>query len=203
MLSENIFFQNLFGLAEMLSLNLTEATAEIYYETLKKEFKDDEHFKQSIRNVALNWRYSYFPRPAQIIDAGGMSDDEIELLAHKAYQSAKNVAIVDGVYNSPDFQDKIINDVIDTLGGWKYFNARVAYIDSNDEKTKILFVRLYKQVAKNKTVRNVSLVGYARNPKRFVVNAKYEIARIELENDKKIAISNNTQVKSLVNKVRV
>ena len=132
----------------------------IYWEVLKEEFESIEDFKKAVAKLLKSWRYSYMPKPAHFIEAA-QDTEELELIALKAYNKAKETAIAYGVYKNLEFDDPFIAETILTLfGSFKEFHDNVAYADSDDTWVKRDFITLYKKIAKNQKVSGKKLIGY-------------------------------------------
>ena len=175
---------------------LSDKELTAYYFALADEFENIEELKTSAKKILKEWKYSYMPKPAHFIQTKYPSDAEVKDIAKKAYNLAKEIAILEGPYTSPNFEDPLIADVIRTIcSGWFEFHNSVAYPDSNDTWIKKAFVESYIGRIKNKKVEGVKLVGYL-NPKPLEVECNYTIP---LKINKVKVIANNTNAKTMQN----
>jgi len=173
----------------------------IYWEVLKDEFVSIEEFKQASAKLLKSWSYSYMPKPAHFIQALG-GDDDLELIAQKAYAKAKETAIAYGVYKNLEFDDPFIAETILTLfGSFKEFHDHVAYIDRDDTWTKKDFIETYKKIAKNGRVSGKKLIGYLQKnfTEPIAIHCDYMPPKVRQEQQKVIC----TKVKELLPNKRV
>jgi len=194
MLDKKLFSENFTLLCEMFDKKQTRGLMIIYYEVLKN--LSDEEFKKAITKLLSTWEYSYMPKPKHILDMTAPDSADIEEIANRAYKTAKETAIYQGCYISPDFEDEIISDVIDSyFGSWFNFHNKVAYRDSDDTFVKKDFIRAYKRKAETKNIRAVKLIGYGANPRDLSIKADYELP---IKRDELIQLENKSPVNSLV-----
>ncbi len=132
-----------------------------YWFVLSDEFDTPEQFGEKARALLKTWPYSYMPKPAHFINA---TQDDLDLIAEKAYSTAKQAAITHGVYKNIEFEDKAIEATIAAMfTGFKEFHDHVAYVDSDDKWVKRDFVKTYKAVVRNKALKPVKLIGYLQS----------------------------------------
>lgn len=160
---------------------LDDDVLEAYWFVLADEFESTQELGSVAKKLLGSWSYSYMPKPAHFIEAKSNSTD-IEAIAHKAYNTAKEAAISVGVYENIEFGDQFIAETILTLfGSWKEFHDKVAYFDSDDTWIKKDFIDAYKRIAKAGRVRDAKLVGYLKsefkNPK--LIDCDYEAPTIQ------------------------
>jgi len=142
---------------------LDDDVLEAYWFFLAKEFDTMQEFEDAADKIGRSWEYSYMPIPGHFIKAKNSVAD-IEAIAHKAYNTAKDAAIRVGVYENIEFGDPFIAETILTLfGSWKEFHDKVAYFDSDDTWIKKDFIDAYKRIARAGKVRDAKLMGYLKS----------------------------------------
>jgi len=204
MITPELFTIEMRRFLDDIDANMDKQTLMSYYERLSEEM-DDEGFLRAIERLRKEWKpYGKdYPAKIEFIRASELSDDEIEEAANLAYQIAKETAVFEGAYISPDFDDPIMADVInEKFGGWFEFHNEVGYANSDDTWAKRDFIETYKRKAKNKKVRKVNLIGYGKNPRALKIACNYTIPVMI---NKVAAIENKTNalVKSLANAKRI
>lgn len=81
------------------------------------------------------------PKPAELRDLAGLGVVNLEQLSLRAWGEAL-MAVSFGPYRHIDFEDKAINAVIRSMGGWPNFVAR--FTDAESEKwTRFDFLKAY------------------------------------------------------------
>jgi len=204
MITSELFIIEMRKFLDDIDSNMPSEILMSYYKRLNEEL-DDDSFLRAISNLRNNWE-SYgksYPTKLEFIRASKINNDELEDIALRAYNLAKETAIYQGCYISPDFEDEIISDVIDSyFGSWFNFHNRVAYRDSDDTFVKKDFIRAYKQKAKTKKIKKVKLIGYGPNPKDLSIKADYELPikrdeLIQLENKTFSLVANLTKQKRM------
>lgn len=102
-------------LAEVSEHEATDAKLKIYWEIFKEYPLDD--FLRGVSILVKTRTTASFPKPAEIIQAfEGVPDDHVALAVSSTRKAIREV----GMYKSVTFEDVIINQVIDRLGGWVY-----------------------------------------------------------------------------------
>ena len=204
MITPELFTIEMRRFLDDIDANMDRETFMSYYERLSEEM-DDEGFLRAVERLRKEWKPygKNYPTKLEFIRASELSDDEIEEAANFAYQLAKETAVFEGAYISPDFDDPLIADVInEKFRSWFEFHNEVAYADSDDTWAKRDFIETYKRKAKNKKVRKVKLIGYGKNPRALKISCNYNIPVMI---NKVAAIENraNTLAKSLANAKRM
>ena len=170
---------------------LDDDVLEAYWFVLADEFDSTKELGSVAKKLLGSWSYSYMPKPAHFIEASKNATD-IEAIAHKAYNTAKEAAIRVGVYENIEFSDPFIAETILTLfGSWKEFHDKVAYFDSDNTWTRKDFIDTYKRIAKAGKVRGTKLIGYLKSdfkePK--LIACDYEPPKAKVQERPAIAAS--------------
>ncbi|BCD59616.1 MULTISPECIES: hypothetical protein [unclassified Nitratiruptor] len=171
--------------------SLSDDVLESYWFVLQDEFSSTREFGEAAKKLLKSWNYSYMPKPAHFIQAL-QNETDLDLIANKAYTTAKATAINIGVYENIEFDDPFIAETIFTLfGSWKEFHDHVAYFNSDDTWIKKDFVDAYKRIAKAGNIRGTKLVGYLKSdfkePK--LIHCDYLPPKVRQEQQKQIATS--------------
>jgi len=197
MITSELFIIEMRKFLDDIDSNMPSEILMSYYKRLNEEL-DDSSFLRAISNLRNNWE-SYgkpYPTKLEFIRASKINNDELEDIALRAYNLARETAIYQGCYISPDFEDEIIADVIDSyFGSWFNFHNKVAYRDSDDTFVKKDFIRAYKRKAETKKIKKVKLIGYGPNPRDLSIKADYELP---IKRDELIQLENKIPVNSLV-----
>jgi len=204
MIAPELFTIEMRKFLDDIDANMDKQTLISYYERLSEEL-DDENFLRAIERLRREWTPYGRPYPSKLefIRAAGLSDAEIEEAANLAYQVAKETAIFEGSYVSPDFEDPLIADVInEKFGSWFDFHNEVAYANSDDTWAKRDFIDTYKRKAKNKRVRGVKLIGYGKNPRPLKIACNYNIP-VRVKDEKQIENKAIKIVAQLANAKRI
>ncbi|BCD61731.1 hypothetical protein NrS5_27 [Nitratiruptor phage NrS-5] len=188
---KKIFAATMIAMGKSFGVDIDKDVIKLYWEVLQDEFEDMGEFKKAAAKLLKSWSYSYMPKPAHFIQAL-QNETDLELIANKAYTTAKAAAIQIGVYENIEFNDHFIAETIITLfGSWKEFHDSVAYFDSDDTWIKKDFITTYKRIAKAGNVRGTKLVGYLKSdfkePK--LIHCDYIPPRVRQEQQKQIASS--------------
>jgi hypothetical protein len=200
MITPELFAVEIRKFLDDIDANMDETTLVSYYERLNEEL-DDESFLKAVERLRREWTPYGKPYPSKLefIRAAELSEDEIEEAANFAYQLAKETAIFEGSYVSPDFEDPLIADVInEKFGSWFDFHNEVAYLDSDDTWAKRDFIESYKRKAKNKRVKKVKLIGYGKNPRPLRIKCNYNIP-IKEKDIKQLDYKQNKATKLIAN----
>jgi len=200
MLAKQNFLIEMQKLMDDLGCRMSMQEMASFYARLSLDL-DDNSFMRAVNRLRESWEPygKKYPSIADFLRAAKLSDEELELIANEAYQIAKSCAISKGAYISPDFEDILIANVIDTLGGWVEFHDSVAFMDRDDTFVRKDFVKLYKSLARTRQAKNTKLVG--RN-----VQIGYEDKRVLIASDyplpyNKEAVKNQLENKSVLEKV--
>jgi hypothetical protein len=109
------FSELLAGLGEIYDKQITEFTADIYFNVLK-----DYSFEQvrgAVDAVVRTHKYNTLPKPAEIIEKiEGKKEDSAILAWDSVIKAIRKYDYIETVI----FEDKVIHRVIDSLGGWQW-----------------------------------------------------------------------------------
>lgn len=105
------FSKALLMLGEIFNTEVNKLKIDIYYEILKDY--SDEEIKKALNIVMRTCRF--FPKPAEIIEiVEGKKDERLALIWERVKEVIRNY----GAYESIAFEDRIVNQTIEALGGW-------------------------------------------------------------------------------------
>jgi len=117
MLNKDKFIELLSGLGELYDKQITEAMFDIYYEALK-DFSFEQISGAAMKCVKTH-KYNTLPKPAEILE---WLEGSIEDKAYIAWTQAHMAVVKYGHYDTVEFADPIISNVIQELGGWMLFS---------------------------------------------------------------------------------
>jgi len=152
MLDKIKFAKLMLGLGEIYDKQISEFMADIYYDVLKQY--DYPAVEQAIRKVIAIHKYQTLPKPAEIFEFLEYSQDDRALLAWLQVKEAISKA---GYYQSVEFADPIISNIIMELGGWMELCC-----SQKDEMPFIekRFKDLYRLMEKREIKTPIKLVGF-------------------------------------------
>lgn len=171
MLDKKVFAQYITGLCEIYNKQPTKSLLQLYYFVLHQ--MHEEEFKSSIVELLKTRKFATLPKPAEILE---YSRPDLETLAILAIDDIERAIAKGGVYLSVSFEDKVINSIIDHLGGW----INVCKMDMTEWKwAKKEIKKLYETYSK-RAEHPTHLVGINENTNGYVkeislVKAGYEI----------------------------
>ena len=135
MLNENMFLAKMTMLGEMYDKKITDALLDGYWMVLCD--MSDEEFVGSIKAILSGRKFASFPKPAEILD---FAKPDLESIATIAWSDVERAIYKAGKYESVSFEDRVVNSVIDALGGWVFVCSQ----DISEMKwLKKEFVKLY------------------------------------------------------------
>jgi len=176
------FAMYLTSVAMSFDKEIKAAQIDIYFEVLKDEFENLEEFKRASLRLLKTWEYSYMPKPAHFINSGKEFDEiDLEIIAKKASNVFVEAIESVGRYSIPEFEDKIISQVIEMLGGW----VECCNIPSYDKLNwlKKDFENVYKQVAEKGITKEVKLLAATDNPVTKKISCDYKHPKIKVANN--------------------
>ena len=176
------FAMYLTSVAMSFDKEIKAAQIDIYFEVLKDEFENLEEFKRASLRLLKTWEYSYMPKPAHFINSGKEFDEiDLEIIAKKASNVFVEAIESVGRYSIPEFEDKIISQVIEMLGGW----VECCNISSYDKLSwlKRDFEKVYKQVAEKGITKEVKLLAATDNPVTKKISCNYKTPKIKVANN--------------------
>jgi len=113
MLDETLFTRSMAMLFEMYDRKPSGAIMEGYWLVLQD--MSDQEFTSSIKSILSSRTYASLPKPAEILE---YSRPDTESIATIAWSDVERAISKAGAYQSVTFEDKVVNSVIDALGGW-------------------------------------------------------------------------------------
>jgi metal-dependent amidase/aminoacylase/carboxypeptidase family protein len=114
MISQETFIKYYTILSEEFGEGLSDARMMMHYEILSKEMNDQE-FINSVKSILQSRKYNKMPKLAEILEYARPDTESIATIAWSDVERAISKA---GSYQSVTFEDKVVNSVIDALGGW-------------------------------------------------------------------------------------
>lgn len=176
MLNEQLFTRSMAMLFEMYDRKPSGAIMEGYWLVLQD--MSDQEFTTSIKSILSSRVYASLPKPAEILE---YARPDLESIATIAWNDVERAISKAGMYESVTFEDKVVNSVIDSLGGWVFLCSQ----DMAEIKwIKKEFNKLY--AIQSKRVDHPShLVGIAERSNGVatvipMVKASYVIPNVEI-----------------------
>lgn len=100
-------------LFEMYDRKPSDAILEGYWLVLQD--MDNNDFQSAIKSVLSNRTFASLPKPAEILEAVKPDTESIAVLI---WGDIERAMIKAGAYESITFEDKVVNSVVESLGGW-------------------------------------------------------------------------------------
>ena len=177
MISQETFIKYYTILSEEFGEGLSDARMMMHYEILSNEMNDSQ-FVTSVKSILQSRKYNKMPKIAEILE---YARPDLESIATIAWGDVERAISKAGMYESVTFEDKVVNSVIDSLGGWVFLCSQ----DMSEIKwIKKEFNKLY--AIQSKRVDHPShLVGIAERSNGVatvipMVKASYVIPNVEI-----------------------
>jgi len=162
-------------LCEIYEVKPTDLKMKAYFLVLSNMSEED--FKNSIISILKTRKFATLPKPAEILEYIKPDVEKVSVIVIDDIERAIRRA---GAYGSITFEDKVVNSIIDHLGGW----IKVCRMDETEWKwSKKDIKRLYETYSKSASHPN-HLIGISENENGFtkkinVVKAGYEIKSVD------------------------
>ena len=130
-----------------------EINAKVYYEALKDI--SDEDFENAVLEIIQKTKDLY-PGSNLIAMIREKVTGSCEDLALIAWTQARAAILSHGYYRSISFEDRVINGVIEGMGGWEKFSSMLLEEEPFRQKD---FINLYEAFYRSKRVCPERLVG--------------------------------------------
>lgn len=176
MLNEQLFTRSMAMLFEMYDRKPSVAIMEGYWLVLQD--MSDQDFTASIKSILSSRVYASLPKPAEILE---YSRPDLESIATIAWNDVERAISKAGAYESVTFEDKVVNSVIDSLGGWVFLCSQ----DVSEIKwIKKEFNKIYAIQSKREN-HPTHLIGIAERSNGVatvipMVKAGYEIPKVQI-----------------------
>lgn len=154
MLDKNKFTELLSGMCEIYDKSPSEFIFKIYYEMF--DGYDYPEVERAFKKCLQHRIYSTFPKPAEILEfLEGTKDDK----AWIAWIQVRDSMCEVGYYQTPEFNDPIISNCIDVMGGWmEICSTKVDEMPFVEKR----FMELYRLFLKREVKEPVKLAGYIK-----------------------------------------
>lgn len=137
-------------------------TSLLAYDMILNKYTDQQ-LDRALKEILRSNVYASMPKPAEFVITIESSPDSKALIA---WVSVLNAIINIGNYKSVEFDEPVIHQVIDAMGGWQ----EIAVHDK--EETPFIekrFLKLYETLSKRELEDKPRLLGYYD-----MINKKYE-----------------------------
>ncbi len=163
-------------LFEIYNRQPTAALMDGYFMVLKK--MDDSEFVSAIESILSNRSFATLPKPAEILDAVKPDTDSLAVLV---WSDIERAMIKGGVYASITFEDKVVNSIVDSLGGW----IHLCKMDIDELKWAKKEVRKLYETHSKRIEHPKHLVGLTEQANGYanevpMVKASYQIPKREI-----------------------
>ena len=176
MLDRELFAQHITGLCEIYNKQPTKSLLELYYFVLQD--MENVDFTNSIKNILQNRKYATLPKPAEILEYTRPNTQQLAIIAIDDIERAIRRG---GAYSSITFEDKVINSIIDHLGGW----IKVCQMSENEWKWAKKEIPLMYETYAKRAHHPAHLIGISEKDNGFtkevsLVKAGYEVPKREI-----------------------
>lgn len=176
MLNKDLFKKYMAMLFEIYNRQPTAALMDGYFMVLKK--MDDSEFVSAIESILSNRSFATLPKPAEILDAVKPDTDSLAVLV---WSDIERAMIKGGVYASITFEDKVVNSIVDSLGGW----IHLCKMDIDELKWAKKEVRKLYETHSKRIEHPKHLVGLTEQANGYanevpMVKASYQIPKREI-----------------------
>ena len=207
------FIRIMTGVAVLLRVPLlNEDEMRIYFKYLSTKFKSIKELSEAADKMVSNADKVYdsrkeFPRVTSFLQFKEIAtEQEIDLMALDAWNKALDIAIVYGESVKPVFEDALITETINRIGGWYEFHNNVGYSYSNEdlkrrERFERKFITTYKNIVDTGAVTGKDLICAPK--KELIVKSEYEPLNLSQEaKQKNLQIASDKTKNLLVGKIK-
>ena len=177
MINQETFIKYYTILSEEFGEGLSDSRMLMHYEILSNDM-DDQQFIGAVKSILQSRKYNKMPKIAEILEYARPDTESIATIAWSDVERAISKA---GAYSSVTFEDKVVNSVIDALGGWVFLCSQ----DMSEIKwIKKEFNKLYAIHLKREN-HPTHLIGIAERSNGVatvipIVKASYVIPNVEI-----------------------
>jgi len=177
MINQETFIKYYTILSEEFGEGLSDSRMLMHYEILSNDM-DDQQFIGAVKSILQSRKYNKMPKIAEILEYARPDTESIATIAWSDVERAISKA---GAYSSVTFEDKVVNSVIDALGGWVFLCSQ----DMSEIKwIKKEFNKLYS-IQSKRLDHSSHLVGIAERSNGVatvipIVKASYVIPNVEI-----------------------
>ena len=104
----------------IINRELTKEELKAYYFVLSNRLTLEE-LKDAVMILLNEWKYSYIPKPQQIIESLEKKENEVDLWIEEVWNILLNHAIVAGKKKNIKPNNKMVQEALDAIGGWYTF----------------------------------------------------------------------------------
>ena len=138
------FSKILVGSINTLGFSIDAYSIRLYYKTLSRTFSNIEQFEEATLKLLEEWKYGYMPKPAHFIEKTKLSDDELDIVARKAWGDVRE-AIREGAGYTKQalFSDDLTEYAVNAL----LPNGMAGFMDKTYDDMKWLekdFIKIFK-----------------------------------------------------------
>jgi len=128
---------------------LTKSELKAYWFVLSNRLNLEE-FKDATLIILNEWKYSYLPKPQQIIETLERKENEIDLWIEKVWNILLFHAIVTGKKKLIKPNNDLVQEALDIVGGWNTFVDFTQFSWSEEDlKRRAYMERKFKTTLKN------------------------------------------------------
>ena len=171
---DKVKFTELMQMIALATVNreLTKAELKAYYFVLSNRLTLEE-LKDASLIILNEWKYSYLPKPQQIIEALEKKENEVDLWIEKVWNILLTHAIITGKKQNIKPDNEMVQEALDAVGGWSVFVDYTQFSCSEEDlKRRAYMEKRFKTTLKNvyqKTKREQTLKTIAL-PKNLQLN---------------------------------
>ena len=104
----------------IINRELTKEELKAYYFVLSNRLTLED-LKDTVMILLNEWKYSYLPKPAQIIEAIEKKENEVDLWIEEVWNILLTYAIITGKKKNIKPNNEMVEKALETIGGWSVF----------------------------------------------------------------------------------
>jgi len=188
---------------------LNEDEMEIYYKYLSTKFDNIKQFVKAADALIEHSGKTFdsrkeFPRVSTFLDFKEYEVDEREakLIAQDAWNLALDTSIIYGEKVNPVFEDKLIVETINKMGGWRDFTRKTGYSTTNEDlkrrnKAEDKFVQTYVDLLLTGSMLRDNLIGVG--DRVIEVKSDYKLIKPQIKEDYYVSDKTREKLKMVTN----
>ena len=132
-----------------INRELTKEELKTYWFILSNRLTLEE-FKDATMIILNEWKYSYLPKPQQIIESLEKKENEVDIWIEKVWNILLNHAIITGKKKNIKPNNEMVQKALEAVGGWNVFVEYTQFSWSEEDlKRRAFMENKFKMTLKN------------------------------------------------------
>ncbi len=133
----------------IINRELTKEELKAYYFVLSNRLTLEE-IRDAVIILLNEWKYSYLPKPQQIIESLEKKENEVDLWVEKVWDILLTHAIITGKKKNLKPNNKIVEEALEIVGGWNTFVDYTQFSWSEEDlKRRAFMEKKFKTTLRN------------------------------------------------------